>query len=77
MHLVLKPYGRFFRTTRCAILGRHSSETAMSKARRTLRPAYGYALAIIVLLGVIGGAATVISNNGKAPLDSQSNRPIR
>ena len=32
-----------------------------------LRLRYGYALAIVVLLGLIGGAVAVVQNHGRVP----------
>lgn len=41
----------------------------MKRPRRVIRPIYGYALGVILLLGLVGGAVSIIRNEGRAPVD--------
>jgi hypothetical protein len=42
-----------------------------------IRPIYGYVLASVIMFGIVIGVASVISNNGRVPLERQVKPSIK
>jgi hypothetical protein len=47
------------------------------KARRALRPLYGYALGLILVLGILGGVVAVTLNQGRTPPGAETKTSIK